>query len=313
MTAGRRQGESARTGGGTLRSARGRGGPRLVAGMILALVAALAGCGPQGPPPVDRTVTIPGPVGDRTTLVHHPASARPGAPVVIVLHGANGTAADAERYLGWNALADRDGFVVAYADALDKRWNAGSCCRRAGSRPVDDLAFLHELRDRLVAADGVDPRRVFAVGASNGGMLAYAWACGRPGDLAGIGVVGGALAVPCPTPAPLTVVAIHGTADTVLPLAGGPGAFTVTYPSLDEALIPFRTAAACPAQPVVETSGNATVATWRCAGGRSVVRDVITGAGHGWPGATGGRAGTDSGPMDSTGFLWNQLRQVRPA
>lgn len=293
------------------RSASCRRGAQWV-GAVLVVAGALTGCGGLfGPVPTDRTVMVPGPTGERTALVYHPSSAKPGAPLVVVLHGANGTAADAQRFLGWDALADRDGFVVAYPTGLDKLWNAGLCCHRRNSPAVDDVAFLHELRDTLIAEDKVNPALVFSVGASNGGMLSYAWACTRPGDLAGIGVVAGALAVPCPAPAPLTVVAIHGTADTVLPLQGGLGAFTMSYPSLDDALMPFRTVARCPKEPVTEAVPPATVATWRCPDGHSVVRDVIDGEDHGWPGSGKGKAGTDSGPLDSTGFLWDQLRQVR--
>lgn len=293
---------------------RTRSSARLRACAVVAVIGALLGCSAQPPRPVDRAVTMPGPAGARSALVHHPRSAEAGAPLVLVLHGANGTGADAQRYLGWNALADRDGFVVAYPDALDKRWNAGLCCRPRDTVHVDDVAFLHDLRDRLIIEDQVNPGRVLGVGLSNGGMLSYAWACSRPGDLAAIGVVAGALAVPCPAPEPLTVIAIHGTADTVLPLAGGKGAFDVSYPALDEALMPFRTAAACPDRPDVEVAGIATVATWRCPGGRAVVRDVISGVGHTWPGVPDGRAGTNTGPLDATGFLWDRLRTVaRPS
>lgn len=257
-----------------------------------------------------RTVIVPGPAGDRTAVVHHPSSAGPGAPLVFVLHAANSTAAASERFYGWDALAQREGFVVVYPDALETRWNAGSCCRRAASPRVDDVAFLHELRARMLAEEAVDPTRVFSVGVSNGGMLSYAWACTRPGDLAGIGVVSASIGVECRSPAPLTVVAIHGTDDTVFPLAGGKGPFPIPYPPLDEALAPFRTAAGCAGEPVMETDGPATVATWQCANGHTVVRDVLAGTGHTWPGQ-GEQAGTAAGPLDATGFLWSRLRTAR--
>ena len=71
-----------------------------------------------------RTATAPRSCTDR-------ASAAAGAPLVVVLHGARGTAADMRANLGWDALADREGLVVAYPDGLDRTWNAGRCC---GSR-----------------------------------------------------------------------------------------------------------------------------------------------------------------------------------
>ena len=280
---------------------------------VLVVLGLLSGCGAKKD---DRIVTLPGPAGDRTAIVYHPKSAGPGAPLVVVSHGANGSAEQVRKSFGWDALAEKHGFVVAYPDALDGRWNAGFCCRRADSPKVDDVAFLHDLRELLIKEDDVDARRVLAVGASNGGMLSYAWACTRAGDLAGIGVVAGALTVPCPRPAPITVVAIHGTADAVVPVAGGmsvggPGN-NLVYPSIDEALEPFRAAAGCPPDPEIEVDPPATVATWRCPQGREIVRDVIDGEDHGWPGS-GGKAGTTDAPSDSTGFLWSQLGNVPPA
>ena len=282
------------------------------AGAILVLLSMLSGCGTRE----DRNVTLPGPAGDRTAIVYHPSSAGPGAPLVMVSHGANGSAEQARASFGWDALADRYGFVVAYPDALDGRWNAGTCCRKYNSPKVDDVSFLHDLRGQLITEDEVDPKRVFAVGASNGAMLSYAWACTRAGDLAGIGVVSGALTVPCPTPAPITVVAIHGSVDKVVPLnggasVGGPGN-NVVYPSLEEALAPFRAAAKCPADPHIQVDPPATVWTWRCADGREIVRDVIDGEGHGWP-RRESKADSSEAPSDITGFLWSQLGNAPPA
>lgn len=273
-----------------------------------------AGCAePAGapyPPAIDRTLTVPTADGERRALVHHPSTGQPGAPLVIVLHGA-GRSGDAIRTpFGWDAVADREGFVVAYPDGLDQSWNAGACCGSAVAESVEDLGFLHELTARLVAEDRVDVHRVFAVGISNGGMLAYAWACARPGELAGIGVIAGARVVQCPAPDPLTVVAVHGTADEVVPLWGGSGVGPVRYPTLDESLAPFSAAMGCPSAPQVSSEGPATVSRWRCQGGRTVVRDVIEGLGHAWPRA-GPEAGTNDGPFDATGFVWSQLRGAR--
>jgi polyhydroxybutyrate depolymerase len=274
---------------------------------VLAALLAAAGCAPAtgspGPDPT-RTVTVRTADGDRTAVVHRPRTAGPGAPLVVVLHGAGGSGADVRANLGWDGLADRDGFVVAYPDGLHRTWNAGGCCGPARDRRVDDVGFL----DALVAAvrrdAGTGP--VHAVGFSNGAMLAYAWACARPGALAGIGPVAGARVVDCPTPAPLTVVAVHGTADERVPVAGGRGPSGADFPSLDASLAPFRAAAGCPAPAPVATP-PARVDDRTCAGGRRVVGAVVEGLPHTWPGA-GPAAGTSDGPLDATGFLWARLR-----
>lgn len=243
--------------------------------------------------------------GDRTAIVHHPERAGPGAPLVVVLHGSRGTAAQAQADFGWDALADREGFVVAHPDGLGNSWNGGTCCRPATVQGVDDVGFLHALVGMLAEEDGVDLRRVHAVGFSNGAIAAYAWACGRPGDLAGIGPVAGQLLVDCAAPGPLTVVAVHGLADPVVPFDNpGPG-----EPTAAESLAPFLAAGGCSATSEVTRQAPATVSTWSCAGGRAVVLDAIDGVEHVWPGA-GPDAGVGEAPTDATGFLWSRLREA---
>lgn len=273
-------------------------------GGALACLLALAGC--AAATAADRTLVVPTADGDRTAHVHHPASAPPGAPLVVVLHGAGGSGTHVKGDLGWDALADREGFVVAYPDGLDRTWNAGGCCGQARSRGVDDIGYLGTLVSRIVEEDGTDPHRVYAVGFSNGAMLAYAWACGRPGELAGIGAVAGALFVPCPAPAPLAVVAVHGSADDRVRFDGGAGAGGVPYPAVDGSLDPFLAADGCSAAPELTDEPPATVGTWTCTSGHRVVRDVIADGGHTWPGA-GPDAGTTDTPLDATGFLWARL------
>lgn len=267
----------------------------LVAAALLA-----AGCAPPGG--TTRTVTVPTADGDRTAIVHRSGSADPGAPLVVVLHGAGGSAADVRANLGWDGLADREGLVVAYPDGLDRTWNAGGCCGRARDRGVDDVGFLDALTATVRRDDGTGP--VYAVGFSNGAMMSYAWACARPGALAGIGPVAGALVVDCPAPAPLTVVAVHGRLDANVPLDGGRGVSGNRFPSLEASLAPFRAAAGCPAgsagPPPVRVDDRT------CAEGRHVVGVVVDDLPHRWPGA-GPEAGTGDGPLDTTGYLWAHL------
>jgi len=165
------------------------------------------------------------------------------------------------------------------------------------------VLFLDALVATVRRDDGTGP--VYAVGFSNGAMMSYAWACARPGMLAGIGPVAGALVVACPAPAPLTVVAVHGRLDARVPLDGGRGPSGTTFPSLDASLAPFRAAAGCPATPP-PTEPPVRVDARACAEDRSVVSVVVDDLPHAWPGA-GPDAGTSDAPSDATGFLWAHL------
>ena len=272
------------------------------AGLLLACALTAAGCAPA--PGADRTVTLHTADGDRTAVVHRSGTAGPGAPLVVVLHGAGGSAADVRANLGWNGLADREGLVVAYPDGLDRTWNAGGCCGGARDRRVDDVLFLDALVATVRRDDGTGP--VYAVGFSNGAMMSYAWACARPGMLAGIGPVAGALVVACPAPAPLTVVAVHGRLDARVPLDGGRGPSGTTFPSLDASLAPFRAAAGCARSATPPPTAPIRVDARACAEDRSVVSVVVDDLPHAWPGA-GPDAGTSDAPSDATGFLWAHL------
>jgi polyhydroxybutyrate depolymerase len=282
--------------------------------VLLLLLALLAGCGPDRPDqPVTRTLHL----ADRTAIVHHPASAGAGSALVVMLHGGFGDGAQAEADYGWDQLADRAGFVVAYPDGRNRAWNAGQCCGRPQQQGVDDVAFLHQVVDQVAREDGVDRRRVYAVGMSNGAMMTYAWACGRPGELAGIGPVAGAVIADCSAVRPTPVVAVHGSADQNVPVAGGVGAKGVTgqsYPPLDASLGVFRTADGCPDAPTVDRRPPVTTSTWTCAGGTEVVLALVDGAGHQWPGGHRTKAaalGLDqpSTALDATAFLWQHLSQ----
>ena len=93
---------------------------------------------------------------------------------------------------------------------------------------ADDVAFISATIDRLEAGDGVDPDRVYVTGLSRGAMMTYRLGCELSGRVAAIAPVSGNMAtadgsadVPCTLDRPVSVLAIHGTADGTIPIAGG--------------------------------------------------------------------------------------------
>jgi polyhydroxybutyrate depolymerase len=165
----------------------------------------------------------------RSYHVYVPAKRAPNAPLLILLHGSRMTGESLRRATGYafDRLADEHGFVAAYPDGYKGRWN--DC--RAGGRyaarklQIDDVAFIDALVAAL-AADGIDPRRVFLAGYSGGGQLAFRIALEHPERVAGIAAFSASLPSDdnwaCQVRGePVPVLLINGTGDRINPYAGG--------------------------------------------------------------------------------------------
>ena len=266
--------------------------------VICVVVLALAGCTRQRSPhpvvpepPVGKstgTLTVDG--RQRTYQLYRPATAHAGAPLVIVLHGAVGTGRQAEQAYGWDAEADKRGFLVAYPDGVNRTWNAGpGCCGVAARDNVDDVAFI----TRLAAAVPADPHRIYATGISNGAMLTYRLACDTD-IFAAIAPVAGTMINDCPAPKPLSIIHIHGDKDPTIPYAGGPGRRSndgtgrlpvkIDGPPVPALIDTWRRTDNC-APPTTSNAGPVTTSTATCPDGRAVELITIAGAGHQWPGS----------------------------
>ena len=259
--------------------------------MLLGVVLTIAGCAvwhPKSPSGfVDGTSIHTTNVGgrDRVYRLHKPAGVPASAGLVVVLHGGFGSAEQAERSYGWDRLADSEKFVVAYPDGVKRAWNVngGGCCGKPAREGVDDVAFISAAVADVAKNVSINAGHVYATGMSNGGMMSYTLACDTT-LFAAIGPVSGTQFDPCRSPHPAAVMAIHGTADPLIPYGGGPGRGFVhingqPIPDLNAF---WRKVDQCQA-PSVTTSGSVTTSTAGCADNRSVVLITIDGGGHHWP------------------------------
>jgi polyhydroxybutyrate depolymerase len=208
-------------------------------------------------------------------------------PLVLMLHGGFGDGAQAERAYGWDDVARADGLVVAYPDGLDRAWNAGGgCCGEPAREGVDDVAFLSAAVGDIERRATIDPARVFATGMSNGAIMSYRLACSTT-LFAAIAPVAGTLLGDCPSPAPTSVLHIHGLADRNVRYDGSPGAgiASIDGPPVPDVVGMWRTVDGCPPPPAGTVNGDVTVSTVDCPGGRAVELITIGGAGHQWPGS----------------------------
>ncbi len=173
----------------------------------------------------------------RQSLVHFPSGYNMTQlrPLVIMLHGMGGTAANAMRETGWSAKADAENFIVLYPDATrpdtaqlpsfrknPQAWNDGSGRFHAGEQQVGDVAFIGLLIDRMVADHAVDPQRVFVTGFSNGASMAFRIGAELADRVAAIAPVAGASWAETVKPSrPISLLYLTGAADPLNPLDGG--------------------------------------------------------------------------------------------
>ena len=252
----------------------------------------------------------------RQYIVHRPARPSTGAPMplVVVMHGGFGSAAQAQRAYGWDALADSQGFVVVYPNGTSRTWNAGTCCGPAARDQIDDVGFIDALLVEMQRAGDIDADRVYATGMSNGAMMAYRLACQLPGRFAAIGPVAGTMTVPCTSAKPISVCHIHGLADQNVLFGGGvsPRGFAKdARPSVASVIAGWRTIDGC--GPVAaRDDGPVHTETAQSARGDTVTLITVAGAGHQWPGSRPAAAravralGLDPPTMalDATATLW---------
>jgi polyhydroxybutyrate depolymerase len=188
------------------------------------------------PPGFSSITTADGRV--RSYLVSDLSNGEP-APLLFVLHGFGGNAQAMSSFTNIEDSLDEYDLdaVVVYPSGtgaeqgLPQSWNAGTCCPFATFDLVDDVAFFDELIASLIAQYEIDTTRVWVVGHSNGGMMAYRLACELSTRVTAIGVAAGALVIDTCAPArPVSALHVHGELDTVVPLAGG-NSLGIVFPS----------------------------------------------------------------------------------
>ena len=148
-------------------------------------------------------------------------------PVLIALHGAMQTPESFRAYVGFDAAAEANGFVVVYPQGEGKVWNDGRPAAmrlKLMLRPGDDEAFLIALARRLVAEGVADPARLYLAGISNGGFMVQKMACEQAGLFAAyVAIMATAPAnyrEECRPARPVPILFIHGTADPVITYDG---------------------------------------------------------------------------------------------
>ena len=263
----------------------------------------------------------------RTFVVHVPPGfdGKSKVPVVIMLHGAGGSGEDAITQTGWDAKADREGFVAVFPNGTPLRpalptrfmtnpplWNDGS---GRGGMTVDDIAFISAMIDFLEAHYAADPARIYCTGFSNGASMTFSVGLNLSNRIAAIAPVSGHLWQPGkPLAYPVPLLFIIGRDDPLNPIAGGnvklPWGITQYHPPVEDSLKEWERMLGC--GPEVDTArGNGVreIIYNKCVKGGEVVYYTVRGLGHVWP---GGRnqlpekwVGAPSDNLNATDVIWD--------
>lgn len=165
----------------------------------------------------------------RTAILHVPiAAAGHMAPLVIVLHGLGGSGDDFQKWSAVDLVADREGFVAVYPDAIDGRWSYGRPI--IGPMPVvngetvDDVSFIRLLIDDLVKRGIADRNQIYVTGMSRGALMAFTLGCALSDMIAAIAPVASSMTdhqiEDCKPQRPLPVMMVNGTSDYSQPYDG---------------------------------------------------------------------------------------------
>jgi polyhydroxybutyrate depolymerase len=267
-----------------------------------------------------RTLQVAGAV--RSYVVRAPEGLRDGSPVplVFVLHGGGGNAANVERMTGFTEKARRERFIVVYPEGSGRprrglhTWNAGHCCGYALTQQVDDVAFIDALIDELSKTYPINAQRIYATGMSNGGMMSHRLGRELSNRIAAIApVVGTVFGDERTPPQPVAALMINGMQDQNIPFGGGPPGGpgrnawdgTPARPALEQGSF-WAKANRCAAKPAQEDTATRTHWRYPCPAGRAVEVLALKDSGHAWPGGErGSRRGDEpSASLNATDVIW---------
>lgn len=176
--------------------------------------------------------------GPRPVNLYVPSSydGQAAMPLVILLHGGGYTGQQGEGWVQFRALAETRGFLYCYPDGTPFLavsgfgWNGSDVLSDPatdwGGTIVDDAGYLRDLVQEIGQRFAMDRKRVYFIGHSIGGNMAYRMACQFADLVAGIASVAGPLSLDprqCSPSEPVSILHIHGTADTAALYWGGFG------------------------------------------------------------------------------------------
>ena len=226
---------------------------------------------------------------NRSYIVHVPPSYRgdKAVPLLVDLHPLFMNASFEQGNSGYQAIANREGFIVVYPDGvragLGTGWNIGPCCTKG-----NDEEFILKLVEKIKGSACIDEKRVYAAGYSMGGGMSHYLACNAADVFAATSPAAFDLLVesemPCKPARPISVIIFRGTADAIVPFRGGAstppngGGGTIHFEGAEGTFKRWAQINGCTGGPTSGTAGCRTYGD--CKGGVEVTLCVAQGGGH---------------------------------
>ena len=193
---------------------------RWLAVALACLLAGLIGLPAVASAAAGRIAIESGGVTRTAFLVQHQRLKKARRPLVIIFRGSKDKSGRLRRAFGLEEMARSSGPVLIYPEPVAGHWSDAP-----GPEASRDAVFIRDLISKLVSDGIADRHRIFIIGISSGGSIAFRLACDDANAFAGVAaVVTGMpteLATSCKPSRPLPFLMIAGTADPLVPYQGG--------------------------------------------------------------------------------------------
>ncbi len=233
-------------------------------------------------------------------------------PLIFNFHGGSGDIASQIVISDMRTLADRDGFLIVYPQALpDPNANGSTLWTHKEPSSIDDVFFVEAMIDALAMEYNVDEERVYACGYSNGGEFSLELACRLSHRIAAIGTVARSMYIEtfeaCDPSRPIGIISIQGTRDDYEGITFGGITYYISMDDLNDYWVTFNNTDSSPTiidLPDTNISDGSTVEKYSWENGEaclSVLHYKVIDGGHDWPGSFGNM------DIDASVEIWNYV------
>ena len=258
-----------------------------------------AGCATNGPGVSNFSIDAGGATHSVRMFV---PSGYDGSPMPLVMnwHGLGSDGRQQALFTDYETLAESEGFLVAHPTGVPAPGDTRNSWElvQFDDPERDDIVMAEVMIDRIITDFCADPKRVYSTGMSNGGLFTSRLVCDLSTRIAAaVSVAGITHHDDCAPERAVPFIAFHGTADEVVPFAGGesslaeasapPAAVEFFDQVMPDEFAQFAATNGCDPDPI-EQAVSEEVKRYdyaNCDDGAAMAFFEIAEGGHTWPGS----------------------------